>query len=306
MQDVIRKLFADLRREPCEKLRGELSLFVERDAEAETELGVIFEKRVAPRRAATVGVLRPRSRRQISPVNRGTSGRVGDDEPVAKKLREQFQVRRLAAACARAGELKQRLLHLLCADVFEADSPPIQLGNREKETPVLSLGLAQRRLRAHVDRLQPRLGFVACGADIHADAATRAILDRDLQRVFQSFPVRQPRITRLKRRGRSLKHGRHIDFATNHRVRTDHHALVALDTDIRIPDRHLCRQVALFPARGAGRERSVTRESAHRHAIAAAGDHWTKNVAHKLRRVAGHRFSDFYFATNAVGHLDFV
>ena len=53
VQNLVRKLLADLRREPCEKLRSELSLFVERDAEAETELGVVFEKRVAPGRAAT-------------------------------------------------------------------------------------------------------------------------------------------------------------------------------------------------------------------------------------------------------------
>ena len=91
MQDLVRKLFADLRREPCEKLRGELSLFVERDAEAETELGVVFEERVAPGRAATLGVLRPRSRRQVSAVNRGTPGRVGDDEPVAKSCESSFK-----------------------------------------------------------------------------------------------------------------------------------------------------------------------------------------------------------------------
>ena len=66
-----------------------------------------------PCRAATLGVLRPRRGRQIAAVNRGASGRVGDDQPVAKELRQQFHVRRLAATGARSGELKQRLLHLL-------------------------------------------------------------------------------------------------------------------------------------------------------------------------------------------------
>ena len=53
----------------CEKLCGELSLFVERDAEAETEFGVVFEERVAPGRPATLGVLRPGSRWQVAAVN---------------------------------------------------------------------------------------------------------------------------------------------------------------------------------------------------------------------------------------------
>ena len=273
LQNVIHKLFTDLRCEPCEKLPGELSLLVERDAEAEAELGVVFEERVAPCRTATFGVLRPGRRRQVAAVNRRAPGRVGDDQPVAKKLRKQFQIRRLAATCARPGELKQRLLHLLRTDVFEADSPTIQFGNREKEAPVLPLRLAKRRLRPHVNRLQPRLRFVARRTDINADAAARTILDRDLQRVAQAPPIGQPRLARLERCRRGVEHGRRIDFAANHRMRTHHHALVALDTDIRIPDRHLCRQVALFPSRGAGRERSVARESAHRHAVAAAGDH---------------------------------
>jgi hypothetical protein len=39
-------------------------------------------------------------------------GRVGDHHPIAEQLRRELQVRRLAAAGARAGELEQRLQEL--------------------------------------------------------------------------------------------------------------------------------------------------------------------------------------------------
>ena len=40
MQDVIHKLFTNLRCEPCKKFPRELSLLIERDAEAETKLAL--------------------------------------------------------------------------------------------------------------------------------------------------------------------------------------------------------------------------------------------------------------------------
>ena len=113
VDDLVAEVVAEDRREALEDLDGVLALLVERKAEAEAEFGVVFEERVCPGRAAAVGVLRPRRRRQIAAEDRGTAGGVRDDGAVAEELRHQLQVRRLAAAGAGAGELEERLLRVV-------------------------------------------------------------------------------------------------------------------------------------------------------------------------------------------------
>ena len=61
---------------------------------------------------APLGVGRPRRGRQVRAVDRRATGGVGDDHAVAEELAHELDVRRLAAAGARAGELEQRLEHL--------------------------------------------------------------------------------------------------------------------------------------------------------------------------------------------------
>ena len=101
-----------------------------------------------------------------------------------------------------------------------------------------------------------RFGFVARRANVHADAATGAIFRRDLQRVLQPFPFRQPRLDDLNDDGAPARTVRIINFAANDRVRADQHAFPALDADRRIPDRNFDREVALLELRSARRETS--------------------------------------------------
>ena len=61
---------------------------------------------------AAVAVGRVRRRRQVAAVDRRAAGRVGDQQPVAEELREQLEVRRLAAAGAGARVFEQRLEEL--------------------------------------------------------------------------------------------------------------------------------------------------------------------------------------------------
>ena len=82
---------------------------VERQAEAETELSVVFKQRVRPRRAAAVAIGRVRRGGQIATVDRRASGRVGDQQAVAEQLGQQFEIRSFAATGAGAGVFKQRL-----------------------------------------------------------------------------------------------------------------------------------------------------------------------------------------------------
>ena len=160
-----------------------------RNAEAQTELGVVLEERIRPGRAAPLLVLRPGRGRQIAAVDRRATGGIGDDQAVAEQLGEQLEVGRFAATGARAGELEERLLHLHRAHARGRNLPAIQVRQGEEEIPVRALGLAQRRLRLHVDGLEPRLGFVARRANIHANAATGAILGRDLQGVVRALSI---------------------------------------------------------------------------------------------------------------------
>ena len=108
---------------------------------------------------------------------------------VAEQLREQLDVRRFAAAGAGAGVLEQRLeeLRASCGRPSRR-SRALDLRQIEEERVVLALGVAQRRLRLHVDRLVPRIGPVLGRADVHAQVAARAVLRRDLNRV-QPVPL---------------------------------------------------------------------------------------------------------------------
>ena len=83
-------------------------------AHAQAELGVVFEQRVGPGRAAAVVVDRVGRGGQVAAVNRGAAGGVGDEGAVAEELRQQLDVRRFAAARAGARELEQRLQQLRC------------------------------------------------------------------------------------------------------------------------------------------------------------------------------------------------
>ena len=92
------------------------------EAQAQAELGIVLEQRVGPGRAAALGVRGPGRRRQVAAVDRRAAGGVGDLQAVAEQLREQLEVRRLAAAGAGAGELEQRLEELRAAHLGEVDA----------------------------------------------------------------------------------------------------------------------------------------------------------------------------------------
>ena len=105
-----------VRRVAAEQLAAYSLLLVERQAEAEAELGVVLEERVRPGRAAALAVRRPGRGRQVAAVDRGAAGGVGDEHPVAEELGDQLDVGRLAAAGAGAGELEERLEELRVLD----------------------------------------------------------------------------------------------------------------------------------------------------------------------------------------------
>ena len=158
----------------------------------EPELRVVLEERVRPGRSAAVAVRRVRRRRQIAAVDRRAAGGVGHEQPVAEQLREQLEIRRLAAARAGAGILEQRLQKLRALVIDLRQRRPIQLRQIEEEVVVRALRLAQRRLRMHVDRLVLRIGAILGRTDVDAQVAARAVLRRDLNREVPCLCARCP------------------------------------------------------------------------------------------------------------------
>ena len=261
---------------------------VERHPEAEPELRVVLEERVRPRRAAAVAIRRVRRRRQVAAVDRRAAGRVGDEQPVAEELREQLEVRRLAAARAGARVFEQRLEELRALVIELRHRRPIQLGEFEEEVVVRALRLAQRRLRVHVDRLVLRVGAILGRADVDAQVAARAVLRRDLDREVLALVLVALEQRRLERRRRARQRALVVDLRANRRVRADERALVALDADLRVPDRNLERDVALLPFRGRHRPRAVDGERADRQQVALAGQHDRGHLLHEIRRLLRH------------------
>src|SRR5262249_2832632 len=144
-----RESVAELRREVLHEAARRAEVRVEREAEAEAELRVVLEQRVRPRRSAAVAVGRVRRGREVAAVDRRAAGGVRDEEAIAEELRQQLQVRRLAAAGAGARVLEQRLQELRALVIDASDGGAVRLGQTEEELVVGALRLAQRRLRVH-------------------------------------------------------------------------------------------------------------------------------------------------------------
>ena len=126
-------------RQAAEQVARVILLLIDGHADAQPELGIVLEERVRPGRPSALGVLRPRGRRQVAAVDRRAARRVGDDRPVAEELAHQLQVRRLAAAGTRPGELEQRRQQLRALDRVELRPGPVEVRDPEEEVPARPL-----------------------------------------------------------------------------------------------------------------------------------------------------------------------
>ena len=122
-------------------------MFVERQSIAKPEFRVVLEQRIGPGGSASVGIHRPRRRRQVAAINGGTACRVRHEEPVAKELTEQAQVRRFAAAGTGARVLEQRRQILDAPDERRIDSSRNVFRQRFEERQIGALALQKRSLR---------------------------------------------------------------------------------------------------------------------------------------------------------------
>ena len=287
---VVRQVGADRRRAaPSSRASGQLGVPVRGQPESEAELGVVLEQGVRPGRAAPVGVGRPRRGGQVPAVDRGAAGGVGDHQPVAEQLRQELDVRRLAAARAGAGELEERLQELRAAHGAEVHPGRGRPTGSVSKNAMLSRSAATSGSRG---REVDRLAFGVVGrpdrAGLDAQLAAGAVLHVDLQR---EAGVREPagvQRRRLEIRRRLLQQGLVVVGGPDDAVRADEAAVAALDAQVRIPFRDQFGDVALLVRRGAARVGAVHRQRADRQLVAAAGHHHRGDGADELRRAGRH------------------
>src|SRR6202140_2587041 len=280
-------------------------LLIGGEAHSEAELGVVFEQRVGPRGPAATRVRGIGRGRQIAAVNRRAARGVGDQQAIAKELRKELDVRSLAAARARTGELHEWFEQLHVLDLRMGQAAAVEFGDGQKELPVFALGLAKRSLRNHVD------GFVFCltlalgRANLDAQGATGAVFGRDLEGVSQILEFAPARLFGLERL-RSVREQRGIvNLGADHRVRADEHALTALDAELLVPDGDFLSDVSLLPFGGAGGEGAVRREGADGQIIAATRDNFAEHIANELRSVRWHRRKDVKWSRYLIRDLHF-
>ena len=209
----------------------------------EAEFRIVFKQGVCPCRTATFVVLGVGASRCAAAVNGGATGCVCDEHSVAEQLRHEFDVRSLAAACACAGELEERLLELAVLDVdgFELCSGLFELCS---VIPVCFVGCDSVVERNHGER------FFFGRADSHAVGATRAVERADLHTEFVTFHADSGLGDETF--GLVCKLFCGCERRTNCRVRANERAAVALNALVGIPNGNCDCDAAFFKLGRAG------------------------------------------------------
>src|SRR5690348_18424164 len=109
-----------------------LRLLIHGEPHAQAEFGVVFKERVCPRRTASLCVPGVRCRREIATVDGRAAGSVSDDQAVAKELREQLDVRSLAATGTGSGKFKKRLKNLNVLYLRVGQFSAVEFGRSEE------------------------------------------------------------------------------------------------------------------------------------------------------------------------------
>ena len=226
------------------------SVLADGRSHTETELSVVFEQGVRPGRTSALLVGGIRHGRCGSAPDGGAARRVRDHHAVTEQLRNDLDVRGLAAACACAGEFEVREGELGTLDgTLVHDS---LLADLHAELPVGAFSFL-RSERFHGESLLALLAR----ADVGAVAAAEAVERGDLHSVCHAGDF-------LADGGDGREACRCLCLfvlgqqdRTDRCVRADEGALVALDAVFRMPHGYLDRNAALLVSSGAAGERAV-------------------------------------------------
>jgi hypothetical protein len=233
-------------------------------SQPETEFGVVLEERVGPGRSSSRRVDGPRGGGQVATVDRGTPGGVGHDEAISEQLREQLEIRRLAASGAGAAELEQRLQRLGPLDGRHRHLTAVDGREIEEEGEPFPLPGEDRVLGHHVERLVLHQFLAARRTHLGTDGAAGAVIGSHLDHqplVGEVLAHRRP----MEEARRGPRQCRLVDVGDADRgVRAHQGAAPAVDTDVGIPDWDLVGDRPLLPPRGVRGEGTVDRHRAHR------------------------------------------
>ncbi len=250
-----------------------LAMLIDGEPEAQPEFGIVLKQGVRPGRPAPVGVGGVGGAWQVAAINRRAAGGVGNQQPVPVELGQQLDVGGLAAAGAGARVFEQRRDELGGANVDALQLLGRALREVQEEVVVRLLGIEVVESGFHVDRLAARIGAVLGRAHFDAEVAAGAILRRHLQHVLLAAHVAGLHIQRIQGGGGIGQRTRFYHLGANGGVGAGGHAVVALGTEVRLPDGHLLGDVALLPAGGAHRPGAVRREGGDRQAVAQPRQH---------------------------------
>ena len=223
---------------------------------------------------------------QVAAVDRGAARGVGDVEPVAEELGEQLDIRGLAATCAGARELKQRLQQLQVLDL------------RMRELVRSTSG--RSRKNSQLSRSASRRG--ACGTMLMAFLLVSLLLFTDRRprrrRSRCNLPVRPAACSDhfhalplwlgpLEGCGGLVTEFGTVHLGADHGVRANHNALATLDAEVLVPHRDELRDVALFPLRGGCGKCAAGGNCADGEQVASPGCDFAQHIADELGRLAG-------------------
>ena len=202
---------------------------------------------------------------------------------VAEQLREQFDVRRLAATGASAGKFEERLphLHLAHAAVLDFGRRSRSGIERKKSQFVRSLsrnGNCGRMLIAFSrasDLLRAGQTSTQMPQPVQSSTAICSVYCSPFHSGSRASRV-------LKVAWRTFEHRSLVNFAANDGMWTNQHAFAALDAHFRFPNRHFAREIALLELSRAGRKSAIVRQCADRDTIAAAGHDFAEDLAHEF------------------------
>ena len=150
-------------------------------------------------------------------------------QPVSEELREQLEVWCFTASRARPRKLEERLQELNAAHVREVNPRPVVHRQAFKEPDVGSFGLNQRRFVGQIDRAALSVTRIDSGTGLDAQAATRAVLDIELQTETHFGEAAHVDRRRFERRWRLVEPIFVVVARPDHAVGTHETALSALD-----------------------------------------------------------------------------
>ena len=167
----------------------------------------------------------------------------------------------------------------------------VNVGQIQEEFEIGSFVFTQRKLRLHHKGLFTLDSLVASRADLCAQSTTGAVFRSNLDSPLVTLEVRSLVVGALECFRSVLEQFTVVNLGTNGCVRADDAAFTTLDTQVRVPDRNIHGNIALFPLSRTERPCTINRENGNRQILAVVRHHRGGNGLDEIRglRIDGRR-----------------